>query len=105
MTVIEKVFSPDTVSQGISALKTTIKEEPAVKAETFQNLFQQWIKAVSDSEHNAQSLAHQFSIGAEDVSIHQVMIAAQKSFITIKASTEITKRCLNAYQEIWNMPI
>ena len=103
MTVISKISPPTTGFQSISALKPPVTDIGA--SVKFQDLFQHWIKTASESEHKAQSLAHQFSIGAEDVSIHQVMIAAQKSLMTIKASTEVTKRCLNAYQEIWNMPI
>ena len=102
--MIEKVPSLDTFHQDISALKSS-SEGSSATGTKFQDILQQWIKSASDAEIKAQSLAHQFAIGAEEVSIHQVMIAAQKSFIAIKASTEVAKRCLNAYQEIWNMPI
>lgn len=102
--MINKISVLDTFHRHVSVINAP-GEAVSAKNTTFQDLFQHWIKDASASEIKAQSLAHQFAIGAEDVSIHQVMIAAQKSLITIKASTEITKRCLNAYQEIWNMPI
>ena len=102
--MINKISALDTFNKDIAAL-TAFGAGSAAKHTTFQDLFQHWIKAASESEIKAQSLAHQFSMGAQDLSIHQVMIAAQKSLITIKASTEVTKRCLNAYQEIWNMPL
>ena len=94
----------DLLTQGVPGFKT-FSTGPATETPSFQNIFQQWIKAASHAEQEAQSLAHQFAVGAQDVSIHQVVISAQKSLITLKAGTEVTKSCLNAYQEIWNMPI
>jgi flagellar hook-basal body complex protein FliE len=78
--VINKTLALDTFHQSISTLSASLKGV-AAKNTKFQDLLQHRIKDVSVSEIQAQSLAHQFAIGAEDVSIHQVMIAAQKSLI------------------------
>jgi flagellar hook-basal body complex protein FliE len=102
--VIEKIESMDRVHHSIASV-TKLTAGSTAPVKKFQDLFGTWLKAASEAEKKAQALAHQFSSGSEEVSIHQAMIAAQKSFIMIKASTEMTKRCLNAYHAIWNMPV
>lgn len=74
-------------------------------ASQFKNIFQELIKTTSETELKAQQLAHQFALGDDSVSIHKVMIESQKSLVYLKATTEVAKRCLSAYQEVWNMHI
>lgn len=71
----------------------------------FKDIFKELIKTTSETELKAQQLAHQFALGDDSVSIHKVMIESQKSLVYLKATTEVSKRCLSAYQEIWNMHI
>jgi len=71
----------------------------------FKQVFQQLIQMTSQSELQAQHLAQQFALGDDTVSLHEVMMESQKSLVYLKASHEVTKRCLSAYQEIWNMHV
>jgi flagellar hook-basal body complex protein FliE len=72
---------------------------------TFKKMLEIGLKELSDIENKANQLSTDFALGKENISVHSVMIAMQKSLIALKATTEVTKRCLNAYQEIWNMHI
>ncbi len=101
--MIEKIYSTEGIHHRIASISDLrARSTSPLKG---QHLFGTWLQAASEAENKAQALAHQFASGSEDVSIHQAMIAAQQSFMMIKASTEMTKRCLHAYQEIWNMPV
>lgn len=89
--------------QAVQTLKSAQSMQGMQSADAVSQIGRSWLKTVAQSEQQAKTLAHQFAMGNEQINLHQVMIESQKSLVYLKATAEITKRCLMAYQEIWNM--
>ncbi|MGD9591704.1 MAG: flagellar hook-basal body complex protein FliE [Candidatus Berkiella sp.] len=71
----------------------------------FGNLLKQTIDKVNDYQTQATDLSNRFEAGDESVNLTQVMIAMQKSTVSLQAMTQVRNKLVNAYQEIMNMPI
>ncbi len=71
----------------------------------FGNLLKQTIEKVNEYQTQASDLSTRFEAGDESVNLTQVMIAMQKSTVSLQAMTQVRNKLVNAYQEIMNMPI
>ncbi len=71
----------------------------------FGNLLKNAIDKVNDHQAQATDLSNRFEAGDESVSLTQVMIAMQKSTVSLQTMTQVRNKLVNAYQEIMNMPI
>ena len=66
--------------------------------------FSDGLNAVNDNALEAERTQELFATGG-DISAHEVMIAAQKSNLSLQMAVQIRNRLINAYTEIKNMQI
>ena len=77
---------------------------PAQEAGGFGNLLKQSIDAVDTQRHEASRLAESFEVGATN-DLASVMIASQKANLSFQAMVTVRNRLVEAYKDVWNMPI
>lgn len=78
---------------------------PETRAPDFAALFGQAIEHVNAVQQEAQALQKGYELGAEGVSLTQVMIATEKSSLAFEAMTQVRNRLIDAYKEIMNMSV
>ena len=81
---------------------TTTEVQPA---SSFGNLLQTTLDAVNETQLEAGALKVGFETGTSDLSLAEVMIAAQKADLSFRAVTEVRNKLVTAYQDIMNMPV
>ena len=79
--------------------------EPTVGAVDFANIFKNQLDQVNHLEKNAQQLQQRFSLGDDSVNLSDVMIASQKSGISMQAAIQVRNKLITAYNDIMNMSI
>ncbi|RAO98596.1 flagellar hook-basal body protein FliE [Petrotoga sp. 9PW.55.5.1] len=70
----------------------------------FSQLLKDAIEEVNSLQKNADKVAADYAAG-KITDIHQVMIAAEKASLSLKLTTEVTNRIVEAYKEIMRMQI
>lgn len=90
--------------------KTKIFSEPTSLAEPsqFESVLSIAKNAVSDvnqMQMNSESLKTAFISGEGNVSMSQVVVAAQKSKLAFEGLVAVRNKILEAYKEIMNMPV
>lgn len=75
------------------------------EAPAFTALFKQAIDAVNQTQQTATNLAQSYEQGDPQVSLSQVMVAAQKASVSFQAVNQVRNRLVEAYQDVMNMPI
>lgn len=104
-------IDPNQLLQEMKALSLQAKnlENVFIDSKDDQNGFSHMLKnaidRVNQYQHEAEDLSTRFELGDEDVSLSSVMVALQKSNLSLQAMTQIRNRIVNAYQEIMNMPV
>ena len=96
----------------IRALREQI-DHPAVKAptptdgakESFGAVLGQFVSQVNEAQAASTDLAARFEQGDEKVSLAQVMVASQKSNVSLQAVVQVRNKLLAAYQDVMNMQI
>jgi flagellar hook-basal body complex protein FliE len=94
-----------------AGLKTdgTPLARPAVAASTtgtsFQSAMTQALGAVSNQQHQAQSLQRELQMDNPAVSLEQTMVAMQKAQIGFQGVLAVRNRLVSAYSEIMNMQV
>ncbi len=80
--------------------------EPAQKnnAQSFGQFLSEQIEKVNESQLKTEEVTKQFLTGNTQ-DIHQVLIAAQESKITLQLAVEIRNKVIEAYQEISRMSV
>lgn len=71
----------------------------------FSTVFQQALNQVNDLSQSADALKTRFEMGDPNVSLGEVMIAAQKSSLGFEATLRVRNKVLQAYQDVMNMPV
>ena len=71
----------------------------------FSQVLKSSIDAVNETSMQASKLAEAFEKGDPNVSMAQLMIALEKSSVSMQAMTQVRNRLLSAYQEIMSMPV
>lgn len=71
----------------------------------FKDLFVQAVNNVNDLQKESRQLAQAFEVGDPNVSLTQVMIAAEKASVSFQAATQVRNKVVSAYQDIMNMPL
>ncbi|OMP68597.1 flagellar hook-basal body complex protein FliE [Domibacillus epiphyticus] len=77
---------------------------PYEAQQKFADFLKDSLNNVMKNEEHSNSLQAKM-IRGEDVDIHQVMAAAQKSGITMQLTIEMRNKAVEAYQEIMRMQI
>ena len=62
------------------------------------------LTSVSDAKHAADKAQEILATGG-DVSVHDVMIAAEKASLSMQMAVQLRNRMISAYTEITNMAI
>lgn len=70
----------------------------------FSQFLKNSIDAVNKSQVESDRLTEKLALG-QDVDLHSVMIAAQKSSVALQATMEVRNKAVEAYQEIMRMQI
>ena len=96
-----KLQSPDT-----KELSVGLPSQPTVtpKAE-FSKMLKQAIDNVNGLQQSTTDLRNRFEMGDTDVSLGQVMIAANKSSLAFDATVQVRNKMVDAYKEIMSMPV
>ena len=71
----------------------------------FSAVFQNALDQVNNLSQTSDALKTRFEIGDPNVSLGEVMIAAQKSSLGFEATVRVRNKVVQAYQDILNMPI
>ncbi|MCE0723518.1 flagellar hook-basal body complex protein FliE [Legionella resiliens] len=94
----------------LNQIKTmSAKAEGAVieteTSHSFGTVFQQALSQVNELNQSADSLKTRFEMGDPNVSLGEVMIAAQKNNLGLEATVRVRNKVVQAYQDIMNMPV
>lgn len=71
----------------------------------FSAVLQRSINQVNEVQQQAKGTAQAYEVGDPNVSVADVMIAAQKSSIAFQAATQVRNKLVAAYQEVMSMQI
>lgn len=105
--------SPPPMAQGLGELDRVnpkpgeLRTHPMGAPQTpgFSQLLSQSIDAVNEMQQHAGALSAAFSSGDKNVSLTEVMVAAQKSEVSFKALVEVRNKFVDAYQEVMRMSV
>jgi flagellar hook-basal body complex protein FliE len=107
MNEIDKVLGQIKAAQqtlGINKLTKPQKAEGPPQAD-FGAVLKNSVSDVNKAQHLARSLARDFELGANNVQLHDAMIASQKASISFQAMVQVRNRVVQAYQEIMSMNV
>lgn len=90
-------FSP--VSATLPSTGTPKTDTAAESQQKFANFLEDSLNNVMKAEAESNALTTR-AINGENVDIHQVMAAAQRSGITVQLTLEVRNKAVEAYQEM-----
>ncbi|CAH0346194.1 flagellar hook-basal body complex protein FliE [Bacillus sp. CECT 9360] len=97
-TPVNGVFKTNT--EGAQTLPNT----PYEAQQSFASALKESINKVNEAQGASDQVTERMARG-ENVDLHQVMIASQKSSITMSAALEVRNKVVEAYQEMMRMSI
>jgi flagellar hook-basal body complex protein FliE len=71
----------------------------------FSDLLKRSLEQVNEVQQKASSLGQAFEAGDPNVSVADLMVAMQKSSISMQATTQVRNKLVAAYQEIMSMQV
>lgn len=74
-------------------------------ATDFSQMLKQAIDNVNGLQQNTSELRNRFEMGDEQVSLGDVMIAANKSSLAFDATVQVRNKMVEAYKEVMSMPV
>jgi len=74
-------------------------------APDFSQMLKQAIDNVNGLQENTSELRNRFEMGDEEVSLGEVMIAANKSSLAFDATVQVRNKMVEAYKEVMSMPV
>ncbi|RFU68855.1 flagellar hook-basal body complex protein FliE [Bacillus sp. V59.32b] len=77
---------------------------PYEAQQSFASALKESINKVNEAQGASDQVTERMARG-ENVDLHQVMIASQKSSITMSAALEVRNKVVEAYQEMMRMSI
>lgn len=92
------------LQQMASAARGNVAESQASDG-SFGVLMQKTLGTVNDLTQTADALKSRYELGDDQVSISEVMIAAQKSNLAFEGTMRVRNKLVQAYQDIMNMPL
>ena len=81
-----------------------VKDENGAILKSIGDAFSNGLKSVNEDKIAAERLQLDFAMG-KDVSVHDMMIAAEKSNLSMQMALQIRNRLQSAYREITNMAL
>ena len=95
---VEMIFGAD----AINAQKIENLSETAMVAGNIQKGFANGINDLNTAQRSAEAAMETFAAGG-DISVHEVMIAAEKSSLAMQMAIQLRNQMINAYTEFQNM--
>lgn len=77
-------------------------QQPTVEKLDFAQLLQMAIKSINDTSLSANEAIEKLAAG-QNIELHNVALAAQKSYLTLQLALQIKNKITEAYQEIMRM--
>jgi len=74
-------------------------------APDFSQMLKQAIDNVNGLQENTSELRNRFEMGDKQVSLGDVMIAANKSSLAFDATVQVRNKMVEAYKEVMSMPV
>jgi flagellar hook-basal body complex protein FliE len=74
-------------------------------ATQFSDMLKQAIDNVNGLQSNTSELRNRFEMGDKEVSLGEVMIAANKSSLAFDATIQIRNKMVEAYKQVMSMPV
>jgi flagellar hook-basal body complex protein FliE len=71
---------------------------------SFATLLQQGLERVDGLQHEADAAARAFALG-QAPSVHDTMIAMEKADVSLRLTTKVRNKVVEAYQEIMRMQV
>ena len=71
---------------------------------SFATLLQQSLERVDGIQHEADAAARAFALG-QAPSVHDTMIAMEKADLSLRLTTKVRNKVVEAYQEIMRMQV
>ena len=71
---------------------------------SFATLLQQSLERVDGLQHDADAAARAFALG-QAPSVHDTMIAMEKADVSLRLTTKVRNKVVEAYQEIMRMQV
>ena len=75
------------------------------KGGDFASMIQQSLAQVNATQGEASSLAHQFQLGQNGVSVEDAVLAGQKANIAFQATIQVRNKLVAAYNDVMNMQL
>lgn len=97
---VEMVVGAD----AISSQKVENLSDSAKMMQDFSSSFSNGINSLNDRQKEANNAVETLASGG-DISIHEVMIASQKSSLAMQMAIQVRNQMLNAYNEFKNIRI
>jgi flagellar hook-basal body complex protein FliE len=70
----------------------------------FQNMLKDAINEVNNLQNNANEEVVNYVVG-KTTDVHQVIVAAEKASLSLRLTTEVTNKIVEAYKEIMRMQL
>ena len=74
-------------------------------APDFASALKAAIDGVNQSQHQASVMEQQFSAGTGNMSLSDVMLAAQKANLSFQTMLQVRNKLVSAYQDIMNLQV
>ncbi|WP_028862472.1 flagellar hook-basal body complex protein FliE [Psychromonas aquimarina] len=71
----------------------------------FSKMLKQAIDNVNGLQQNTSELRNRFEMGDKEVSLGEVMIAANKSSLAFEATVQVRNKVVEAYKSVMSMPV
>ena len=71
----------------------------------FASLVQQSLASVNATQAQADTAAHQYQLGQNDVSLEDAMISMQKANISFQTTVQVRNKLVTAYNDVMNMQV
>ena len=71
----------------------------------FSMALQNAMAQVSQAQASAQQMAQEFSAGASEVNLQDVMVNLQKANLSFQQMVQVRNKLVSAYQDIMNMQV
>ena len=97
------ISAPFVNSLGIQK-SAPAKVSPFEAQKSFSSFLKQSIEKVNEAQIESDQLTEKLARG-QDVDLHQVMIASQKSSVTMQLTLEVRNKAIEAYQEMMRMQV
>lgn len=98
-------ISPIDRMDGTAEAQKSGKLSPVQKtADDFGKAFGNGLDSVSKAQNEAYNAAETFASGG-DISVHEVMMASQKSNLTMQMAIQLRNKMISAYNEINNVRV